>query len=171
MREDNQAKPLHYFNVYFFPFEGLTSQHWVMSCHLQNISSVQIESILPKSEDQVVMHKCFHFLVVWVLKKHAFLQGVDSCVEQHSRHEYYKEMPQKSEVGPTKTNVGSVKIPGLQEPVKVINGQFHLIVFGGDQMAAVCARGAQHIRSNSTSKRWFGECCTSRRRLARQSVH
>lgn len=96
------------------------------------------------------MHKCFHFLIVWVLKKHAFLQGVDSCVEQHIRHEYYKEM---SEVGPTKTNVGSVKIPGLQEPVKVINGQFHPIVFGGDQMAAVCPRGAQHIRSNSTEQK------------------
>ena len=50
---------------------------------------------------------------------------------------------------PTKTDQESVEVPGLQEPVEVTNDQFHPIVFGGDQMIAVCARGAQRIRSNS----------------------
>lgn len=50
---------------------------------------------------------------------------------------------------PTKTDEESVEVPGLQEPVEVTNDQFHPIVFGGDQMTAVRARGAQRIRSNS----------------------
>lgn len=50
---------------------------------------------------------------------------------------------------PTQTKEEDVEVPGLHEPVKVINDQFHPIIFGGDQMTAVRARGAQRIRSNS----------------------
>ena len=48
----------------------------------------------------------------------------------------------------TKTNEESVEVPRLEEPVKVINHQFHPIVFVGDQMTAVCVRGTQPTRSN-----------------------
>ena len=50
---------------------------------------------------------------------------------------------------PTKTDEESVELPGLQEPVKVIKA---LTVFGGDQITAVCARRAQHIRNSTEQK-------------------
>ena len=50
---------------------------------------------------------------------------------------------------PRMKEVISVPIPSTYESEEVEKYNFHQILFGGDQLTAVCARAAQQIRANS----------------------
>ena len=92
MREDNQAKSLHYFHVHALQ-DRLDLSTLSDELPSPDLSSVQIESILPTPEDQVAMEEHFRFLIVRVLKKYMpFFKEFGLCVERHIRHEHYEEM-------------------------------------------------------------------------------
>lgn len=52
---------------------------------------------------------------------------------------------------PTLTYTENVSVSGMEESVSIPRAIFHKILFGGDQLTAARARGAQRIRVNSVS--------------------
>ena len=57
-------------------------------------------------------------------------------------------MEHLQQYAPVVSEVGKVSIPGVGEK-EVHADNFHNLIFGGDQLTAKCARGSQHVRSNS----------------------
>lgn len=98
MRSDVQSRMLNYFNV-------IAVRNRVDGSQLDDRpsipdpSSIDVESMLPKANDENAIHVNFSILIARVLKKHMpYMTKFGSGLEKHILHEYSVELSQESEV-------------------------------------------------------------------------
>ena len=98
MRSDNQTRSLHYFHTYAVRDRvDISSQS--NEKQIPDIDSVQLENLLPDSQDEKVLFSNFAELVGRTLKKYLpFFEKFGSGMERHIAHEFSQEMARKSEV-------------------------------------------------------------------------
>ena len=98
MRIDAQSQSLHFFNAYAVRDRVNTSSVSDRPVH-PDITTANVEHLLPTATDDKAIADNFIILIGRILVKYMpFFTHFASGVEKHIRHEYYKEMSQKSVV-------------------------------------------------------------------------
>ena len=98
MRIDNQTQSLHYFHAYAVK-DRIDVSHMEDQPSLPSLESVDIATILPTEQDHKAMKELFSIHIARVLKKFMpFFAKFGSGLERHIKHDFFKEMSQKSEV-------------------------------------------------------------------------
>ena len=98
MRSDHQTRSLHYFQAYAVRDRIDLSIYEDMPS-LPDISSVNVDQLLPTEQDAKDLKKNCAFIAARVLKKYMpFFKKFGSGLERHIHHEFYTEMSSKSEV-------------------------------------------------------------------------
>lgn len=100
MRSDYQTRSLHYFHCYAVR-DRVKLDSYDDSPSLPNIdtSTVDLESILPTTEDERVIRSNMAVLIARTLMKHVpFFKTYGRGVERHITHQFHEEMSKKSTV-------------------------------------------------------------------------
>ena len=98
MRSDHQTRSLHYFHTYAvrdrMDLTDVSDQRPVI-----DLKTINLDNILPISDDRKELLKNFGILFARTLKKHMpYFAEFGKGIERHIQHEFYHEMSQKSEV-------------------------------------------------------------------------
>lgn len=103
-RFDQRTKSLHYFNAMAVQ-DRVDMSNFSDERSAYDSSSFSLESLLPQPDDLREITANFGILIGRVLVKHVpALKPLDSVVNQHIQHRYYKEMSSKSTVVSTNLN-------------------------------------------------------------------
>ena len=98
VRMDNQTRSLHYFHSYAVR-DRIDVSHMEDQPSLPSLESIDVTTVLPTEQDQKSMKGLFSIHVARILKKRMpFFTKFGDGLERHIKHDFFKEMSQKSEV-------------------------------------------------------------------------
>lgn len=93
---DHQSRSLHYFHTYALRDRVDLSS---FSIEAKVPDTIQLDNLLPSSQDEEAIQKNFAILTARVLMKHMpFFAKFGKGLDRHIRHEFSEEMSRKSEV-------------------------------------------------------------------------
>ncbi len=100
MRIDHQSRSLHYFHMYAVR-DRIDLSRYEDSTSLPTVTLADIDfnQFFPSTADSATLINNFTTMVARVLVKRVpFFKGFASCVDRHIKHDFDKEMGEKSEV-------------------------------------------------------------------------
>ena len=98
MRIDSQTQSLHYFHAYAVR-DRINVSHMDDQLSLPSLDNIDLAAVLPTEKDHKAIKGLFSIHVARVLKKFfPFFAKFGQGLEQHIKHDFFKEMSQKSEV-------------------------------------------------------------------------
>ena len=98
MTMDAQAKTLDFFNLYAVCDQVSMSGLDDLAA-IPNLSSCKVEEVLPTAQDHEDLIDNFTYIFTRVLKRHVpFVKKYAAGLDKHTKHQYYDELSQKSEV-------------------------------------------------------------------------
>ena len=98
MRSEYQTRSLHYFHTYAVR-DRVALSEVSDAKKVPDVKAIQLQELLPTSNDTKELRKNFSILIARTLKKHMpFFKKFGKGVEKHIEHQFQKQMSQKSEV-------------------------------------------------------------------------
>ena len=98
MTSDNQTRSLHYFHTYAVK-DRVDLSSFSSNPPAIDVSNINLETLLPSSEDDKVLRENLEILIGRTLRKNIpFFADFAVGIEKHIKHEFYDQMSRKSKV-------------------------------------------------------------------------